>query len=48
MSWARSTRRIENVDRLYQEEISREFYENRARTRNEERQRELNSVIGLD
>jgi hypothetical protein len=36
------------AERRYQEQISREFDENMTRTRNEERQRELDSVIGLD
>ena len=48
MNRARRTRRIDNTDRLYQEQISRELDENIARTRNEERQRDLESVIGLD
>ncbi len=41
------TRRID-TDRYYQEQISREFDDNVTRTRNEERQSELDLVIGLD
>ena len=40
--------RRRNTERQYQDQISREFDENMTRTRNEERQRELDSVIGLD